>query len=182
MRRSTWGAVEGPANFQIARNSCRTGGPFHISQAFSPRGGRCQPQEGKGRSHEQVHNGTTAGLSVHVLVPQVEDKRGSAVEKGKHSDADVKLRRGCMVSPQVEVSGARLINCAVRNFVRTLHQPEWVAELRNDMMSFAKAHNVQNGAVTVTSSRSKGKYGEHPFQQTDERQGLLQRTQVQTEP
>lgn len=59
-----------------------------------------------------------------MLEAQVEDKCGSAVEKGKHSNADVKLCGGCVVSGQVVNSaGVSLIDFAVRNIIRMLHQP-----------------------------------------------------------
>lgn len=74
-------------------------------------------------SRQTYHNRTTTRFSVHVLVAQVEDKCGSAVEKGKYSDTDVKLCRGRVVSSQIVNSGGCLIDFAVRNIVGILHQP-----------------------------------------------------------
>lgn len=69
------------------------------------------------------HNRASTRFSIHVLVAQVEDERGSAVKKGQHSNADVKLCWGCMVSCQVGKGGGGLIDFTVRNFIRMVHQP-----------------------------------------------------------
>lgn len=58
-RHSTRSALVGRilANIKNGYNLCRTGGPLHIWQAFSPGRGWYQPQEGKDCSHQQVLSG-----------------------------------------------------------------------------------------------------------------------------
>lgn len=154
------------ASLQKTLNNLRTGWRLHISQTFGPGGGRGQPEEGQKCSQQQVHNRGSGGLPVHMLVAQVQDEHGSAVQEAEHSNAHEELSRGRKVSNQVVVSfGA--ITFTVRYFERMLCHPKWIVEMCSYFLwfrTFALDHDV--GGTTVASSCSKGKYREHPFKHT----------------
>lgn len=58
-----------------------------------------------------------------MLIAQIDDQRGCAVEERQHSDTHVKLRGGRIVSSQEVISGGSLVDNAVGDLVWMIHQP-----------------------------------------------------------
>ena len=73
------------------------------------------------------HNWASACLSVQRLIAEVDDQGGYTVEEGKHSDADIELSRGRVVSCQVMINGGGAI--AGWDLVCSAHQPGRIKRL-----------------------------------------------------
>lgn len=180
---STGASVVGIARLHICIHICRIGGKFYISQPFGPGRRRSEPQEGQKSSQEKIQHWGTARLPVHMLIAQVHDEHGSAVQEAEHSDAHKVFSRWCEVSNQPVVRGG------VNGLVGTvwyaegmLRHSKWIIEVcRYFLRRLIVASDVETGGAAVASSCGKGKYGEHPFKHTYEGEGLFQRSKVKPE-
>lgn len=59
------------------------------------------------------NDGATAGVTVDTLVAQVEDQRSRAVKEPKHTNADIELCRGGVVTLEV----AEALSVVTRNII-----------------------------------------------------------------
>ena len=103
---------------------------------------------------QHTHNeGSTPGLPVHVLVAQVEDQRGSAVQEGKHPHAHKELGRGAEVP--LEVEHFRLAVVARWHGVGLVGQPGEEREVGQGECYRGKRHldTRLTGAMHVTNER-----------------------------